>query len=80
MYCFKVLNLSIESNASDPSETVESLVGDIVVRFLRMGKFLTDQSKVTGFFLFKQATDILALVYLPYSNLDSDETRNEQSN
>lgn len=45
VYTFKLMNLSLEHDSSEPSESVESLVNDIVVRLLRMGKFLNDQSK-----------------------------------
>lgn len=40
------MNLSLEHDSSEPSDSIESLVSDITVRLLRLGKFLNDQSKV----------------------------------
>lgn len=45
VYTFKMMNLSLEHESSEPTETTEALVGDILVRLLRMGKFLYDQAK-----------------------------------
>ena len=51
VYTFKMMNLSLEHESSEPTETTEALVGDILVRLLRMGKFLYDQAKVETLFL-----------------------------
>jgi hypothetical protein len=45
VYTFKMMNLSLEHDSSEPSETTETLVNDILTRLLRMGKFLFDQAK-----------------------------------
>ncbi|CAF0760054.1 unnamed protein product [Brachionus calyciflorus] len=45
VYTYKLMNLSLEHDSTEPSESVESLVNDIIVRLLRMGKYLNDQSK-----------------------------------
>ena len=49
IYVFKIMHLSLEYDSNDPSESVENLVNDIITRLLRLGKLLTDQSKVSFF-------------------------------
>lgn len=57
---FKILNLNIEYDGSEPQETVDVLVSDIVVRLLRMGKFFYEQSRVV--LLFSRWSKILFLI------------------
>lgn len=45
VYTFKLMNLSLEHDSSEPSESLETLVNDMVIKLLRMGKYLNDQSK-----------------------------------
>lgn len=45
VYTFKMMNLNLEHDSNEPSETIEQLVQEIVTRLLRLGKFLTDNSK-----------------------------------
>ena len=44
-YTAKVMNLSIEFDSSEPTETVDVLVNETIVRLLRLGKFLNDNTK-----------------------------------
>ena len=44
-YTSKVMNLSIEFDSSEPTETVDVLVNETIVRLLRLGKFLNDNTK-----------------------------------
>jgi hypothetical protein len=46
VYTFKMMNLSLEHDSSEPTDGTETLVTDIVTRLLRLGKFLNDQYKV----------------------------------
>lgn len=46
VYTFKMMNLFLEHDSSEPTETIEALIHDIVIRLMRLGKFLTDNSKV----------------------------------
>ena len=43
------MNLSLEHDSSDPGESEEVLVNDIITRLLRLGKFLHDNAKVLFF-------------------------------
>ena len=45
-YAYKTMNLSLEHDSSEPSESVETLVNDIVLRLLRLGKYLVENTKV----------------------------------
>lgn len=45
VYTFKTMYLNLEHDSQEPSETIEQLVQEITVRLLRLGKFLTDNSK-----------------------------------
>lgn len=49
IYTFKIMNLTLEHDSSEPADSVETLVNDMIVRLLRLGKFLNDQAKVIGF-------------------------------
>lgn len=44
-YTSKVMNLSIEFDSAEPTETVDVLVNETIVRLLRLGKFLNDNTK-----------------------------------
>lgn len=46
VYTFKMMNLSLEHDSSEPTESTETLVTDMVTKLLRMGKFLNDQYKI----------------------------------
>lgn len=52
VYTFKTMYLNLEHDSQEPSETIEQLVQEITVRLLRLGKFLTDNSKVNILLLF----------------------------
>ncbi len=39
------MNLSLEYDSSEPSETSDVLVNEMLVRLLRLGKFLNDNTK-----------------------------------
>lgn len=56
IYTFKMMNLTLESGASDPNETVDAICTEMMTRLLRMGKFLYDQAKGT---LKKETIDAL---------------------
>lgn len=45
VYTFKMMNLVMEHDSTEPSETIDSLVHEQTVRLLRLGKFLNDNSK-----------------------------------
>ncbi len=45
VYTFKMVNLVMEHDSTEPSETLDALVQEQIVRVLRMGKFLNDNSK-----------------------------------
>lgn len=44
-YTYKIMNLVLEYDSSEPSETTETLVNETLVRLLRFGKFLNDNTK-----------------------------------
>ena len=46
VYTFKMMNLSLEHDSSEPTDGTETLVTDMITRLLRLGKFLNDQYKV----------------------------------
>ena len=46
VYTFKMMNLSLEHDSSEPTDGTETLVVDIITKLLRLGKFLNDQYKV----------------------------------
>jgi hypothetical protein len=46
IYIYKMMNLNSEHNVSDPSESIETLINDILVRLLRLGKFLNDKNSL----------------------------------
>lgn len=50
VYTFKMMNLSLEHDSSEPTDGTETLVTDIVTKLLRLGKFLNDQYKVNFFY------------------------------
>ena len=45
VYTFKMVNLVMEHDSTEPSEMLDALVQEQIVRVLRMGKFLNDNSK-----------------------------------
>lgn len=49
VYSFKHMNLTTESDSSEPSETAETLVNEITVKLMRLGKFLNDAAKGSTF-------------------------------
>lgn len=46
VYTFKMMNLNVEHDSNETTETVEQLVSEMSTRLLRLGKFLSDNSKV----------------------------------
>ena len=46
VYTFKMMNLSLEHDSSEPTDGTETLVTDMITKLLRLGKFLSDQYKV----------------------------------
>ncbi len=45
VYTFKMVNFVMEHDSSEPTETLDSIVNEQIVRVLRMGKFLNDNFK-----------------------------------
>jgi len=45
VYTFKIMNLHLEHDSNETTETAEQLVAEISTRLLRLGKFLHDNSK-----------------------------------
>jgi hypothetical protein len=46
LYVYKMMNLSLESDSSEPTDSVDTLAGEIVTRLLRLGSFLNEASKI----------------------------------
>ena len=46
-FIVKNMNLSLEHDSSEPSDTPETLVNDMVTRLLRLGKFLLENIRVS---------------------------------
>ena len=46
-FVVKNMNLSLEHDSSEPSDTPETLVNDIVTRLLRLGKYLLENIRVS---------------------------------
>ncbi len=57
VYTFKMMNLSLEHDSSEPTDGTETLVTDIVTKLLRLGKFLNDQYKVNFFINYRHHTN-----------------------
>jgi hypothetical protein len=46
LYVYKMMNLSLEFDSSEPTDSMETLVGEIVTRLLRLGSYLNEASKI----------------------------------